>query len=65
MGYTVSGDVETRETAETGKNEEGQEEVVNGSAEADSEGAGGGRDAEGDLLLIVSRPSLSPLLRIR
>lgn len=42
-------DVEARETCEAAEDEEGEQEVVHGCAEAKGEGGGCGSDAEGDL----------------
>lgn len=49
FGDVGDGDVEAREAREAAEHEEGEDEVVEGGAEADCEGGGGGGDAEGYL----------------
>lgn len=49
LGDVGYGDVEARETRETAEHEEGEEDVVDGSAEPEGECGGGGGDAEGYL----------------
>lgn len=49
FGYTLRGHVEAGEAGEPGEHEAGEEELVEGRADADGEGARGGGDAEGDL----------------
>lgn len=46
VGDTAGGDVEAGETEETAEGEGSQEELVEGGAEADCKGGGGGGDAE-------------------
>lgn len=49
FGHVAGGDVEASEACKAGENEAGQEELVQAGAEARSECAHGGSDAEGDL----------------
>lgn len=49
FGEGGDGDVEAREAGQAAKDEEGEEERVDGGAQAEGEGADGGGDAEGDL----------------
>jgi hypothetical protein len=49
FGNHGDGDVEARETGEAAEDEEGEQDVVDGGAEAEGEGCGGGADTEGDL----------------
>jgi len=49
FGEGGDGDVEAREAGEAAEDEEGEEERVDGGAQAEGEGADGGGDAEGDL----------------
>lgn len=49
FGHGGDGDVEAREAGEAAEDEEGEEERVEGGAQAEGEGADGGGDAEGDL----------------
>lgn len=51
FGDVGDGDVEAREAGQTAENEECEDEVVGGGAEADCEGGGGGGDAEGYLFI--------------
>jgi hypothetical protein len=55
LGDQGCGDVEAREAGQTAQHEEGEEEVVEGGAQAEREGCRGGGDAEGDLGVLVSR----------
>ena len=49
LGHVGDGDVEACQAREAAEDEEGEDEVVEGGAEADCEGGGGGGDAEGYL----------------
>lgn len=48
------GDVEACQASKAAEDEEGEDEVVEGGAEADCEGGGGGGDAEGYLFRVAS-----------
>lgn len=52
VGDGAGGYVEAGETEEAGEGEDGEEELVEGGAEAEGEGYGCGGDAEGDLVFI-------------
>lgn len=54
LRHVVGGHVEASEACEAGQDEAGEEELVKTGAEAGSERAHGGSDAEGDLVVIVS-----------
>ena len=50
FGEGGDGDVEAGKAGQAAEDEEGEEEGVDGGAEAEGEGADGGGDAEGDLV---------------
>lgn len=49
LGQHGDGHVEAREAGQAAEDEEGEEDVVEGGADAEGEGGAGGGDAEGDL----------------
>jgi hypothetical protein len=54
FGQHSDGDVEAREAGQAAEDEEGEEDVVEGRADAHGEGGSSGGDAEGDLRVVLA-----------